>query len=142
MQQEKYTMSASATAEQQLTTYLHQLYPDFPAGTWLVVSWPEGRYFQNRWFAVDQARAIRPFILKMAPQQNVYVGLGLRAHQTTGRGTSADVGAIGGLWIECDHSGGHHKTPNLTSREQLLQFIEAFFPVPYASSKPRANSNA
>jgi hypothetical protein len=123
MQQEKYTMSASATAEQQLTTYLRLLYPHLPAGTWLVVSWKE-RYFQSRWFPVDQSKALRPFILKTARQHDVYIGLGLRQRQTTGRGTSADVGAIGTLWAEFDHSGGVHSATNLPSRDELLQFLE------------------
>ena len=114
--------SASATAEQALTTYLRLLYPTLPPSAWLVVSWHD-RYFQSRWFTVTQNKALRPFILKTARQHDVYIGLGLRSHQTMGRGTSTDVGAIGGLWIEFDHAGGHHKAPNLPTRAQLLQFI-------------------
>jgi hypothetical protein len=115
--------SASATAEQQLTRYLRLLYPHLPPQHWLVVSWQE-RYFQSRWFPVAQSKQVAPFLLKTARQHDVYVGLGLRQRQTTGRGASADVRAIGGLWIEFDHASGHHTTANLPSREQLLQFLE------------------
>jgi hypothetical protein len=117
-------MSAPSTAEQQLQQYLQRLFPTRPAATWLVVSW-QTRYFQSRWFPVAQAKEVRPFILQTAPRHDVYVGLGLRTHQTVGRGSSADVDAIGGVWIEVDHAGGHHKAPNLPSREQLLQFLAA-----------------
>ena len=115
--------STAATSAKQLQQFLRLLYPTLPQDTWLVVSW-QGRYFQSRWFPVAQSKEVTPFVREMAPEHDVYVGLGLRARQTTGRGTSADVGAIGGLWVEFDHNGGHHKATTLPTRKRLLQFIE------------------
>jgi putative DNA primase/helicase len=59
----------------------------------------------------------------------MYVGVGLRHPDCTPtpdiRGASEDVYALGGLWIELDHSAGVHAAQNLPTPQALLAFIEA-----------------
>jgi len=113
---------------QMLEESLALLWPDPPDDLWAVVSWVDhAAHFDSAWFRcrdLDQAFLI---LEEKSSQYNVYVGMGLRraSCQAVGRGTSADVGAIGGLWVELDHAGGVHTALNLPTPFQLLKFIES-----------------
>jgi hypothetical protein len=92
----------------------------------MVVSWMDhATHFDSAWFRVrdiDQALMVAE---EKSHHGNTYVGMGLR-HATchpVGRGTSADVGAIGGLWVEFDDVRGVHSAKHLPTPFQLMKFI-------------------
>ena len=113
----------------EISHYLELLFPDPPAEAWLVVSWPDGsRQLLSRWFrSPEKDQAVR-FLARQARRTNMYVGLGLRhpacAADEHSRGTSEEVYAIGGLWIEFDHSKGVHTSRYLPTPDELLVFIQ------------------
>jgi hypothetical protein len=92
------------------------------------VSWIDSnKAFDSAWFRcrdLDQAVAV---LEEKSQHFNTYIGMGLRHStcQPVGRGTSHDVGAIGGLWVEFDHAGGVHSATNLPTAFQLMRFIES-----------------
>ena len=113
-----------------LQGYLALLFPDPPPNAWLVVSWLDTqRQWRSAWFRTHEIAAAGERILALSARRDVYIGLGLRhphCRPGTGtRGTSDDVYAIGGLWIEFDHNGGVHAAKNLPTPDELLTFIEA-----------------
>jgi hypothetical protein len=103
-------------------------WPDPPGDLWVVVSWLDHtKKFDSVWFRswdLDQALVV---LEEKAAQYNTYVGMGLRQGtcRPVGRGSSDDVGAIGGLWVELDHAGGVHTATNLPTPFQLMKFIES-----------------
>lgn len=120
---------ADFTSVQEVQRYLDCLFPEAPEDAWLVISWLAApQDFRSRWFRIADRRAAEQTILTLARQFNTYVGLGLRRPQCVPsvytRGTSEDVLAIGGLWIECDHAAGIHAATNLPTPPALLAFIK------------------
>src|SRR5262245_36144525 len=110
--------------------YIELLYPDPPLDAWLVVSWLVSKDdFRSQWFRAADIDAVVQVIAQQSEHFNTYLGLGLRRPDCPPdpgtRGTSADVYAIPGLWIEFDHSAGVHAAQNLPTPEELLAFIQA-----------------
>ena len=123
-------MSTPQTDSQEVQRYIEMLYPDPPLDAWLVVSWLVSKDdFRSQWFRVAQRDDAARFIVQQAQHSNVYLGLGLRHPDCSAdpgtRGTSQDVLAIGGVWIELDHNAGVHAAPHLPTPDELLAFIEA-----------------
>jgi phage/plasmid-associated DNA primase len=114
----------------ELQRYLNQLYPDPPPDAWQVVSWLVAKdVLRSQWFRVAQRDDAARFIVQQAQHYDVYIGLGLRhphcsAYPGT-RGTSQDIYAISGLWIEFDHKGGVHTAQYLPTPEELRAFIRS-----------------
>lgn len=113
---------------QMLQESLALFWPDPPEDLWIVVSWADpSQGFCSQWVRVrdlDQALLI---LEDKSQQYDTYVGMGLRRAgcHPVGRGTSDAVGAIGGLWVECDHTGGVHRATQLPTPFQLMKFLEA-----------------
>jgi hypothetical protein len=106
------------------------LYPDPPADAWLVISWPDTQgNFASHWFTLQQQSDVCPFLLQQSSTFNTYIGVGLRhpASQCSAykRGDSAEVYALPGLWIECDHAQGAHAAKNLPTPFQLSGFLQS-----------------
>jgi hypothetical protein len=103
-------------------------WPDPPDDLWIVVSWVDPlKGFCSQWVRagdLDQAVVV---LEEKSQQYDTYVGMGLRhaACHPVGRGTSADVAAIGGLWLETDHAGGVHSARQLPTPFQLMKFLES-----------------
>jgi hypothetical protein len=111
---------------QSIQDSLTLFWPDPPEDIWLVVSWLDASgAFPSAWFRYRDLNQAVTFLQAKAQQFDVYVGMGLRhaTCQPVGRGTSNDVGAVGGLWVELDHSGGVHTAKNLPTSYQLMRFI-------------------
>lgn len=111
-----------------MTQYLALLFPDAPDDAWLVVSWLQGpNDFRSQWFMMAQQADAIAWLLRVSPLYNTYIGLGLRHPQcqpsSTSRGTSAEVCAIGGLWVELDHTAGVHSATNLPTPDELTTFL-------------------
>lgn len=110
--------------------YLDLLFPDVPDDAWLVISWfvPPDR-FCSQWFLAGHRDDLMKCIAEHAPTFNVYIGLGARHPQcqphTDMRGTSDDVCALGGLWVEFDHAAGKHAAHDLPSPQVLKTFLQA-----------------
>jgi hypothetical protein len=101
-------------------------WPDPPDDLWMVVSWIDhAKHFDSAWFRVRDIDQALMTIEEKSQHFDTYIAMGLRQAtcQPVGRGTSADVGAIGGLWLEFDHTGGVHSAQNLPTPFQLMKFI-------------------
>lgn len=113
---------------QMLQDSLTLFWPDPPDDSWIVVSWLDhSKKFDSAWFrCCDRDQALLT-VEEKSQHFNTYIGMGLRKAtcQPVGRGTSEDVGAIGGLWVEFDHAGGVHTATNLPTPFQLMKFIES-----------------
>ena len=111
---------------QALQRSLALFWPDPPDDLWLVVSWIDhAKQFDSAWFRCRDRDQACMVIAEKSQNYNTYVGMGLRKAicQPVGRGTSDDVGAIGGLWVELDHAAGVHAATNLPTPFQLMKFI-------------------
>lgn len=120
-------------ARSETLRYLDLLYPDPPPDAWLVVSWlvPHDAApppWHSQWFPAPEQEDAARCIVEQARRSNVYVGLGLRRPDCTPgehtRGSSADVDALPGLWVELDHNAGVHAAQNLPTPDELLALIE------------------
>ena len=119
---------------QMLQDSLTLFWPDPSEDLWLVVSWIDhAKTFCNTWFRCRDRDQALLLLEETSQQYDTYVSMGLRhaTCQPVGRGTSADVGAIGGLWVEFDHAGGVHTATNLPTPFQLAKFIHT---LPFAFS--------
>lgn len=132
--QDSIPSGSSATSTPAIDTieighYLGLLFPDPPADAWLVVSWVDSaRQFLSQWFRSPETDQAIQFLGSQAPRHDVYIALGLRHPDCTPepatRGTSDQVYAISGLWIEFDHNAGAHASLDLPTPAELLTFIE------------------
>jgi hypothetical protein len=107
---------------------------DPPDDLWMVVSWLDhAKKFDSAWFRYRDLANALVFLEEISQTCDAYIGMGLRhaACQPVGRGTSHDVGAIGGLWVEFDHASGVHTATNLPTPFQLMRFIQS---LPFAFS--------
>lgn len=113
-----------------LHRYLDLLYPGAPDDAWVVVSWftPGSDVWASAWYHAADREGLIACIATHAATAHVYLGLGLRHPRcmpsATTRGTSADVLAIGALWIEFDHREGSHAAANLPTVPELRRFID------------------
>jgi hypothetical protein len=84
----------------------------------------------RRWgrFA-DLDRAVR-YAVKQAATQDVYFGVGLVRGAPRGRGTAADVGAIGALWTDLDLAGPAHPGKRLPTSAEEAHGVLASAPLP------------
>jgi putative DNA primase/helicase len=104
------------------------LWPDPPDDAWLVLSWVAQGQFCSRWFRMADVSDALTFLLRMARNHDMYVGMALRhpACAPTGRGSSEDAFALGSLWVELDHNrGAHAATQVLPSPLQLRMFLRS-----------------
>ena len=106
------------------------LWPDPPDDLWVVVSWADpAKGFCSQWVRVRDLDHALLVLEDKSQQFNTYVGMGLHhaacQPDPTSRGTSATVGAIGGLWVELDHAGGVHSARQLPTPFQLMKFLES-----------------
>lgn len=113
---------------QMLQESLALFWSDPPDDLWVVASWADpAKGFCSQWVRVRDLDQALLLLEEKSQHYDTYVGMGLRRAvcQPVGRGTSDDVGAIGGLWIECDHAGGVHTAKQLPTAFQLMKFLES-----------------
>lgn len=74
----------------------------------------------------SSAEAAEAYIASLPSSADVYHGMGLIKGVVSGRGSSADVVAIGGLWADVDLAGGPHKG----SLPGSLEEVRSILPLP------------
>jgi putative DNA primase/helicase len=122
-----------STDPAEVQRYFDLLFPDPPPDASVVVSWPEQKRLESRWnnFSGWLSNARLPEfcrrLARKAARCNIYIGVGLRHPDCKPdphtRGSSVDIYALPGLWVELDHSAGVHAANNLPTPDELLEFI-------------------
>jgi predicted P-loop ATPase len=104
-------------------TFLSQLYGDDPQG-WLTIFAMPGEH--THWVPAIKRHEAALYAVRMAAAHNVYFGVGLRGTKLKkGRGTSPDVIAIPGLYVDIDIKHKVHKAQNLpASIEDALTILK------------------
>src|SRR5262245_23814655 len=110
-----------------MNSFLHTIFADAvgPASRLVVFTAPAKRW--RRFPRIDQAVC---YAEAQAGTQDVYFGLGLVRGAPRGRGTSADVAAVGALWADIDLAGDAHPGKQLPPTvEDVLDLLDTL-PLP------------
>jgi hypothetical protein len=116
------------SASPDVLTFLHWLYGDDAPG-WLTVSTFDSQ--PTQWFPAHQLDQVATYCQAITRRYNVYFGLGLRQEQLEdGRGESADVLGIPGLWVELDLKHAVHTKVNLPDTiDEALSLVHEALPL-------------
>lgn len=111
-----------------ILNYLQCLYPDPPPDAWVVCSAKTPQGFPSHWVRANALDQAANWIAGQSIQRDTYVGLGLRdpscIPDPASRGTIAEVCALPGLWIECDHRAGTHAAlTQYPTPDELQRFV-------------------
>ena len=114
----------------QTTELLRQFYSNFPGEApplWLTLWTRQDK--KTYWYPTNRLNdAEKKAIILSSDEKDVYFGVGLRKDKLKkGRGSSEDVAAIPGLWMDVDVTGDAHKQEDLPPDiKRAVQLLEEF----------------